>query len=88
MRAYDNGCFFTVLCSESDVDAFADRWPCFGTRKTLWFQWDKRNGDLVDTNQIDGEQDGAGVLALSDDAKAYGVRRLKIRNLIRAKQES
>ncbi len=81
MRAFDNGCFFTVLCSEFDVSAFADRWPCFGKRRSLWFQFDKRNGDLVDTNQVDGEQDGAGVVALADDAKAYGIRRLKLRAL-------
>ena len=25
MRAYDNGCFFTVVCSEREVQAFARR---------------------------------------------------------------
>ena len=81
MRAFDNGCFFTVLCTKSDVQAFSAQWPCFGNVRSYWFQFDKRNGDLVDTNQIEGEQDGAGVLALAQDAQAYGVRRLKIRNL-------
>ena len=81
MRAYDNGCMFTVLCSENDVYEFSRKWPCFGNVKSLWFFFDKRNGDLVDTNQISGEQDDAGVLALADDAKAYGIKRLKIREL-------
>ena len=77
MRAYDNGCFFTVSCSRAEVETFASRWPCFGERKPLWFQFDKRNGDLIDTNQIEGEQDGNGVLALCDDAKRYGAKRLR-----------
>ena len=78
MRVYDNGCMFTVLCSESDVEVFARRWPCFGQVKSLWFCFDKRNGDLVDTNQISDEQDDAGVLALSADAMQYGIRRLRL----------
>ena len=78
MRAYDNGCFYTVACSARDVAAFARRWPCFGKVKALWFCFDKRNGDLVDTNQISDEQDDSGVLALSQDAQAYGRKRLRL----------
>lgn len=78
MRTFDNGCFYTVLCSERDVQDFARQWPCFGNVKSLWFQFDKRNGDLVDTNQIEGEQDGSGVLALSHDAQAYGRKKLRL----------
>lgn len=78
MRTYDNGCFFTVLCSERDVQSFADRWPCFGDVRSYWFQFDKRSGDLVDTNQNDGDTDGGAICALADDAKAYGAKRLKI----------
>ena len=78
MRVYDNGCFFTVLCSENDVRDFASRWPCFGNVRSYWFQFDKRSGDLVDTNHRDGDTDGSGASALADDAKAYGVRRLRL----------
>lgn len=78
MRAFDNGCFFTVLCSERDVQAFAAQWPCFGTVRSYWFQFDKRDGDLVDTNHEDGETDDGGIVALSHDAQAYGMKRLKI----------
>lgn len=77
MKAFDNGVFFTVTCSESDVAAFASRWPCFGNVRNYWFQFDKRNGDLVDTNHKDGETDGGGICALADDAKAYGLKRLR-----------
>ena len=77
MRAYDNGCYFTVNCSGSDVQAFANRWPCFGTVKRYWFQFHKLTGDLVDTNHEDGETDGSGIVALADDAKAYGEQQLR-----------
>ena len=76
MRTYDNGCFYTVTCSKSDVEAFAKRWPCFGPRRKLAFQFDKRNGDLVDLTGNDRGMDEAGVAALSSDAQAYGKRRL------------
>ena len=78
MRAFDNGCFFTVLCTESDVQAFAAQWPCFGNVRSYWFQFDKRNGDLVDTNHEDGETDGSGICALADDAKAYGTKHFRL----------
>lgn len=78
MRAYDNGIFFTVTCSESDVQAFADRWPCFGNVRPYWFQFDKRSGDLVDTNHLESETDGGGIVALSKDARDYGKTRLRL----------
>jgi len=78
MRTFDNGIFFTVLCSENDVAEFARRWPCFGNVRSYWFQFDKRNGDLVGTNHKDGETDDGAIVALSQDAQAYGAQRLKI----------
>ena len=78
MRCYDNGCFFSVTCSKSDVYKFARQWPCFGRIRAYWFQFDKRNGDLVDTNHKDGETDDSGIRVLADNAKSYGVRRLKL----------
>ena len=77
MRAYDNGCFFTVSVSEREVSDFAARWPCFGDSRAIWFQFDKRSGDLVDMQSDDG-MDGGGVGALADDAKAYGARKLRL----------
>lgn len=74
-RTYDNGCFFTVTLSRADVDTWAQSWPCFGTRRALWFQFDKRNGDLVDMGNTAGIDDSA-ALAMSRDAHAYGCARL------------
>jgi len=79
MRVHDNGSLFGVSVSKADVETFAAQWPCFGPRQAMWFQFDKRNGDLVD---ITGDPcqlcDGAGVSALADDAKAYGINKLKL----------
>lgn len=47
----------------------------------IWFQFDKRNGDLVDMRPSDWEErgaDGPAMMALSDDAKIYGIKRLKL----------
>jgi hypothetical protein len=78
MRVYDNGSLFTVLCTERDVYDFSRKWPCFGTVRSYWFQYEKRNGDLVDTNHQDGESDNGGILALSQDARDYGAKRLRL----------
>lgn len=80
MRVFDNGCFFTVHCTARDVSGFAQRWPCFGERRAIAFQFDKRNGDLVDIlpNGADADMDGGGVCALADDAKAYGAKKLRL----------
>ena len=76
MRAYDNGSFFTVTVSEHEVRHFAEQWPCFGRIRAYWFQFDN-HGNLVDTNHQEGETDGTAIVALADDAKAYGARKLK-----------
>jgi len=76
MRVHDNGSFFMVSCSKNDVYCFASKWPCFGRIKAYWFQFDKRNGDLVNTNHCDGQTSGGGIDALCNDAKAYGAKRL------------
>lgn len=67
--------FFTVTLSRADVDTWAQSWPCFGTRRALWFQFDKRNRDLVDMGNTAGIDDSA-ALAMSRDAHAYGSSRL------------
>jgi len=81
MRYFDNGAFFTVQCTTDDVEKFATTWPCSGFRygDTIEFQFDKRNGDLVDvvyrgngrvaeTENLDAEA----LSALSYDALCYG----------------
>ena len=79
MTAYVN----RVYCSESDVKRFMDRWPCSGLAGTrLWFEFDPRRGDLVDLGPGDtSDQDGPGLLALSQDAHDYLKRRRKRQKL-------
>jgi len=45
----------------------------------IWFQFDKRNGDLVDIQPSNWEErgaDGTAMVALSQDAQAYAKRKL------------
>ena len=77
-RFHDNGCFYTVSLSAADVIEWAASWPCYGPRRALWFQFDKRNGDLVDMpSDRAADNDPSGVLALSHDAQAWGRARLE-----------
>lgn len=80
MKYFDQGSFFRVTCSESDVESFAAQWPGsdlrYGDRASFVFS--ARNGDLVDfqiAHAFAGivERDGPDVAALADDAKAYGM---------------
>lgn len=84
MRVFDNGCFYTVTCSTKDVQGFADNWPCSGlANKPVTFQFDKSNGDLVDSNdqKHHPNADGGAILALCDDAQSYGASRLNLPKL-------
>lgn len=82
MKAYDNGSLFSVSVSADDVDSFKEQWPCNGMpSRPIWFQFDKRNGDLVDMRPSNWEEqgaDGSAMLALSQDAQNYGIKRLKL----------
>lgn len=61
-----------VSVSKNDVEAFKHSWPCSGiASRAVWFTFDKRNGDLLDTNMKD---DGPAAVALSQDAQAYAVK--------------
>jgi hypothetical protein len=73
MRMYDNGAFFTVTVSEAEVDGFNRRWPCSTLEGRQMFQFQQSNGDLVDRT---GRGDGSEAVALSQDAYAYGARKL------------
>lgn len=78
MRVFDNGCFFSVVVTSTEVYAFARRWPCFGSDDAVTFQFDKSNGDLVDIMPAgrSDKSDGTGMCALADDAKAHGIAML------------
>lgn len=69
-RYFDNGSCHSVRLSFADVSEWAQRWPCFGTRRPVWFQFHKQSGDLVDCSETAG-MDESGVLALSHDAQAW-----------------
>lgn len=79
MKFHDNGCFYSVSVTAREVSDFAERWPCANLPdRSVWFQFDKSNGDLVDMQPNLEEQgaDGGAVLALSQDAQAYGKAKL------------
>lgn len=82
MRAYDNGCFYSVSVSSDEVRKFRVSWPCSGMPiRPIWFQFDKRNDDLVDILPNDLEEhgtDGSALVAMSHDAQAYGKKSLKL----------
>jgi len=81
VKYHDNGCFHSVTVSRAEVEAFKDTWPCSGLpERSIWFQFDKRNGDLVDMRGV-GDYDGPDLLALSQDAQAYAEKTLKIETL-------
>jgi hypothetical protein len=74
MRAFDNG--RVVAVSEQDILDFCRKWPASGLRglRGVRFEFD-RNGDLVDVTYKNGTSDkwdGPALVALSQDAQAYG----------------
>ena len=76
MRYFDNGVFYTVQATRADVEAFKRSYPCSGLpNRAISFQYDKRNGDLVDITPESSGFDGPGLLALSQDCQQYGERR-------------
>jgi len=66
----DLGSIVRVCISEFEVYNFKRRFPCSGLPDSrVAFEFEKRNGDLVDLWPYD--MDGPGVLALSQDAQEY-----------------
>lgn len=88
MRTFDNGIYYSVLVSEREVENFARRWPCFGNVRAYWFQFDKRNGDLIDTDANEEDADGAGIVALAEDAMLYGARRLRLFDVLAIREKT
>ena len=85
MQCFDNGCFYTVTVTAREVYAFSRQWPCSGLRdRPVTFQFDKRNGDLVDSNDSRNhpDADGNALVALSNDAMLYGARKLKLADVL------
>jgi hypothetical protein len=84
MQTFDNGSFYSVTVTRREIEAFAARWPCSGMRspkRALTFQFEKKNGDLVDiTGESEGYDQGA-VSALADDAKKYGAKKLNLEGI-------
>lgn len=79
MQCFDNGLFYTVMATRWDVEAFNNQWPCSGLpNRAITFQFDKRNGDLVDIRPDSERFDGPALVALSQDCQAYGKKRLKL----------
>ena len=59
-----------VIVSREEVYQFRQRWPCSNLRdRSYWFEF-ATNGDLVDTD-VPEHDDGAGAVALAEDAKAF-----------------
>lgn len=88
MKAFDQGCFYRVTVSADEAENFGQSWPCCGFRygERFSFTFDKRNGDLVDLacfkpwgQETQGEHvDQGALLALSQDAQAYGKLKLSL----------
>lgn len=77
MRYFDNGCFYSVQVTRAEVEGFKDSWPCSTLPdRAITFQYDKRNGDLVDITPDSADFDGPDLLALSQDAQSYGQRQI------------
>ena len=79
MQFFDNGSLFTVTVTTREVENFASRWPCSGlNRSPVTFQFSKSNGDLIDSNDAQKHPyaDGGAILALCDEAKAYGLKKI------------
>lgn len=61
--------FIKVIVSRDEVNRFRASFPCSGLYdRSYWFEFDKSNGDLVDTD-VPEHSDGEGSSALSRDAQ-------------------
>ena len=82
MKAELVGSNFVVALTESDVAAWADRWPCYGERRPLAFEFSAGNGDIVDIQGDDSDNDESGVAALSNDACLAGALALGLDSVV------
>lgn len=82
MKAELQGSSYSVALDESDVESFARLWPCYGERRPLVFQFDARNGDLIDLEGDDSDNDERGVVVLSNEAGLAGAVVLKLDSVL------
>lgn len=91
MKLHDNGSLFTVSFNEDDTREFSYSWPCSTVCGKGSFQFEKRNGDLVDATGAALRGDGSDWLAFSNDCKEWAQRALELqearRELRKVKEE-
>ena len=72
MKTKDLGASKRVSVSASEVARFNASWPCSSLPvRSCWFEFDDRNGDLVDLSDNLRDVDGAEVSALAQDALSF-----------------
>lgn len=88
-----SGSSYTVLITNREVREFSRAWPCNGldTDAEYRFEFDARNGDLIDLcamrdgiteDRISEEEDGSWMAALSEDATLVGAEALGLREVV------
>lgn len=85
VKCRDKGSSAGITVSEDAVYTFRQGWPGSGLpSRSLWFEVDKRNGDLLDLSWPERVTQNAGdaLNALMDDAKAVCARRKKWTGLL------
>jgi len=71
-RVKNLGSSVRVTMTADDVARFKSRWPASGLpTRSMWFMFDKRNGDLVDISPGSERFDGPALVALSQDAQKF-----------------
>lgn len=77
MKAKLLGCHYNVTVLRHEVEAFNSHWPCSSLpERTITFQFNVRNGDLVDIMAGSATVDGPEAVALSHDAQEFGKKAL------------
>lgn len=87
------GSCFSVTVTNAEVNSFAATWPCHNLDldSEYVFQFDARNGDLIDLSALrDGvalddvaeHEDGDALRVLSDDACLTGAEELGLRDVL------
>ena len=80
VRTYNNGAFYSASFGQEEIRDFRASWPASGlsSLRSLWAQFDRRNGDLVDLrcNRGSCERfDGPALTALVDDVQCAATRK-------------
>jgi hypothetical protein len=88
-----SGIHYSVLVLNEEVINFAAAWPCHGLdlEAEYLFDFDSRNGDLVDVtvlrcgtrpDEMRGDENGEALRVLSDDASLAGAEELGLRDAL------